>query len=174
MNPDISQSATEIPDPAHSLSDIASGESNRKMVPYARQAIPLNGYQEPHPWTCAILFDETASFRCPGYFAECRRSVPGKTISGIDPGSSVFSLSVPAELYHEVRQNLTGEARISFPDMRNDVAFPVGRWSEGDWAVFPAIVENEEQEILISSITRRGGKVRKLKAGYLIFTRPPN
>jgi hypothetical protein len=174
MNPDISHSAPEIPDPSHSLPDIASGESHRKMAPNACQAIPLNGYQEPHPWICAILFDEAASFRCPGYFTEYGGNVPGKMISGIDPGSTVFSLLVPAELYHEVRQNLTGEVPISFPDMRNDVAFPLGHWSEGDMAVFPAIVENEEQDILRSSITRVGGKVRKLKVGYLIFTRPPN
>lgn len=173
MFPDIPQPESENLESAPAYPDETSGKYAGISTPNAVPATHMSVYQEPHPWICAILFDETASCGSPGYFAEFNRYAPIRMICGTNPGSSVFSLSVPIGSYHESRQFLSREIPISFPDIRNDVAFPVGRWSEGDMAVFPAIIENEEQDVLVSSMTRVGGKVRRLRVGYLIFTNPP-
>lgn len=166
MHPDIQKPAMESATFPRGPPDLPGSWASEII-----HAIPLNGYQEPHPWICAVLFDETDFGKSPGCFFEEGSGI-SKMIVGVTPDSMAFSLGVPPELYHEIRQGLAAVIPVTFPDMHHDLAFPVGRWFEEGMAVFPAIIEKGDRDILIAVITRAGGVVHQLTVGYLLFSHP--
>lgn len=172
MYPDIPKSVPVKQNPANQLPERLQSDFSEMTPGPVRIETVLNGNQESPPWLCALLFVEGESGRFGNYSGSDFCGVPVKTISDTNPHSTMFSLSIPSQSYKNIRHDLSKKTSVIFPDRRNDIVFPLGRKSHTTMIEFPAMIDDEEQPVLISCIRQAGGMIQKLEVVYLTFLRP--